>query len=92
MNRKQKIVLYASVIAIVLMTVFPPVGPYTVFRDGVDLQGHLIGGGYTQYYGFIIEDSENIRYGLFSIQYGIVAVVAGCLIYAFRNKNLKDEQ
>ena len=92
MNKKQKIILYASVTSIVLMTVFPPVGPYTVSWDGVDLQSHLIGGGHAQYFGFIIEDSENIRYGLLCIQYGIVAVVAGCLICVFRDKNLKDDQ
>jgi len=86
MNWKQKIVLCMSMIIVVLMLIFPPIGPFPVIVVVGGKEVHR----YTQYLGLLVEDYGHIRFDLLAIQYIIVAVITVGLIFMLRGK--KDEK
>ncbi|HIJ51950.1 MAG TPA: hypothetical protein HPP66_02205 [Planctomycetes bacterium] len=91
MNRKQEIVLWAGLIVIQLMIIFPPIGRLQVVSEGVEgapessaVTGRAHG------YGIIIRDYKNIRFGLLVVQLVIAAAGTVVLIYTLREKETKD--
>jgi len=91
MNRKQEIVLWAGLIVIQLMLIFPPIGRLEVTSDSVDGPlGRSTVTGFTHSYGLITRDYKNIRFGLLAAQLVIAAAGTVVLIYTLREKEPKD--
>ncbi|MBA7650477.1 hypothetical protein ES703_58283 [subsurface metagenome] len=93
MNIKQKIVLWIGIAIIVIMGLFPPwIMPITR-RYGM---GNTV--KYRKYYGydFIWAQPESslvsIDFHRLGLQWAIVGVITGGLIYSFKDKKPKDEQ
>lgn len=80
MNKIQKITLWAGIIVIVAMGLFPPVELGTFRRGG--------GGGTRIPYEFLYE-AENIKFTKLLIQWFIVAVITGGLIVCFKGEKDK---
>ena len=79
MNKIQKITLWAGIIVIVAMGLFPPVKP--IYRHPSP----------TITYRFLYE-ARDVRFTKLLTQWVIVSVVSGGLIYTFKDKKPKDEQ
>ena len=91
MNRKQEIVLWAGLIVIQLMLIFPPIGRLQVVSDGVEgAPESSTMTGWAHGYGIIIRDYKNIRFGMLAAQLVIAAAGTVVLIYTLREKEPKD--
>lgn len=103
MNREQKICLWVGIVVIVLMGIFPPTRRGFIYEahvgglrhskeeriEPLDYSFHL---GYTF---LLTAEVSDIGFGKLIVQWAVVAVVTGGLIYKFRDKKdkkLKDEQ
>lgn len=94
MNKKQKIVYWSAVIIIVLMLLFPPNAFYGLQYDfyTFDEQGVMWQHPRSDLpYGFLLA-APDINGKVLLAQCAIVIIVAGSLIYAFKDKKPKDEQ
>lgn len=93
MRREQEIALWAGLIVIQLMIIFPPVVPIEATSVGVDVQNNnFISTTWAPCYGIIVRDYKNIRVGVLAIQIVFVAAVTGVLIYTLREKEPKPQQ
>jgi len=78
MNKKQKNVLWIGIAIIVLIGIFPPgLGWQQTINNPLTI--------------FEVR-GEFISYGKLLIQWAIVAVITGGLIYAFKDKQPENEQ
>lgn len=89
MNRKQKFCLWIGIAVIVLMGIFPPVQRTTrtfeIYGNGETYE--TIG------YGFILATGGGIVvFSNLLVQWIVVSIITGGLIYAFRDKKPQDEQ
>ncbi len=92
MNRKQEMILWIGLIVIQLMIVFPPVVRLQGVSEGIDGPPESsIVTGWTQNYGVISRDSQNIRCGLLPAQVVIVAIATTALVYTLREKERKED-
>lgn len=91
-NKKQKICLWIGIAVIVLMGIFLPVGKRIISSHSRTNRGLVPDYKTIKYAFFFTAKSQEIEYGKLFGQWSIVGAVTGGLIYAFRDKKLKDEQ
>jgi len=92
MNRKQEIVIWAALIVIQLMIIFPPVRQLEQAPEGVEEPPDIsIVTGWMPGYGIIVRDYKHIRYGMLALQLIIVAAAAAGLIFILREKESEEE-
>jgi len=88
MNRKQKFCLWVGIAVIVLMGVIPPVQrtrSTSIFRG----RGRTYK---TIEYRFILDTRQGIVVSNLLVQWVVVSIITGGLIYAFKDDKPKDEQ
>ena len=85
MNWKQKICLWVGIAVIVAMGIFPPVYHHTVFSwsNGPTVRP-------PKYEFLLTATGSAIEYSKLFVQWAIIAVITGGLIYTFKDK--KDEK
>ena len=83
--RKQNFCLWAGIVAIVLMGIFPPA------RPGI-LQRPLIRGKPAHYTFLLSAKASDIAFKKLIIRWGVVGAVTFGLIYIFRDKKPKGQQ
>jgi len=87
MNEKQKIVLRIGILAIVLMTIFPPVSHNVTYQVSSD----TINSRSVTHYDFLLTaSSKNIQYNRLLLQCFIVIIITGVLIYAYKTAKRPD--
>jgi len=92
MNRKQEIVIWAALIVIQLMIIFPPVGRLEQAPEGVEEPPEMsVVTGWVPGYGIIVRDYKHIRYGMLAVQAVVVAAVSIILIPILREKEPEEE-
>ena len=85
MNKKQKLVLRAGIVIIVLMGLFPPVQMRDFFIDQ-DFPS------FTVERQFILTTECTVVLSNHVPQWFMVSIIAGGLIYALKDKKPEDEQ
>jgi hypothetical protein len=92
MNRKQEIVIWAGLIIIQLMIIFPPVRRLEQPPEGVTEPPEIsVVTGWAPGYGIIVRDYKHIRYGMLAVQIVIAAAVSAGLIPILREKESEEE-
>ncbi len=92
MNRKQEIVIWAGLIIIQLMIIFPPVRRLEQAPEGVEEPPEIsVVTGWVPGYGIIVRDYKHIRYGMLAVQIVIVAAISVILIPILREKEPEEE-
>lgn len=94
MNKKQRICLWIGIAVIVLMGIFPPV-QRTHRSFGLELYGNGNDETYetTIGYGFILATGDGaVVFSNILVQWIVVSIITGGLIYAFRDKKPQDDQ
>ena len=93
MNRKQEVVIWAGLIIIQMMIIFPPVRRLEQVPNGVEEPPDVsIVTGWAPGYGIIVRDYKHIRYGMLAIQVAIVAAISIIMIPLLREKEPKEEE
>ena len=93
MNRKQEIVIWAGLILIQMMIIFPPVRQLEQPREGVEEPPEMsVLTGWMPGYGIIVRDYKHIRYGVLAIQAVIVAAISIILIPILLEKEPEEEE
>ena len=91
MNRKQEIVIWAALIIIQLMIIFPPVRRLEQAPEGVEEPPEIsVVTGWAPGYGIIVRDYKHIRYGMLAVQIFIVAAASAGLIFILREKEPEE--
>jgi hypothetical protein len=92
MNRKQEIVVWAGLIIIQLMIIFPPVRRLEQPPEDIEEPPEIsIVTGWVPGYGIIVRDYKHIRYGILAVQVVVVAAVSVILIPILREKEPEEE-
>lgn len=92
MNRKQEIVIWAALIIIQLMIIFPPVRRLEQAPEGVEEPPEIsVVTGWMPGYGIIVRDYKHIRFGMLAVQLIIVAAASAGLIFILREKESEEE-
>ena len=93
MNRKQEILLWAALIFIQIMIIFPPVRQKEQAPDSVEGTPEISAvTGRVPGYGIIVRDYKHIRYGMLAVQAVIVAAISIILIPLLREKEPEEEE
>ena len=93
MNRKQEVVIWAGLIIIQLMIIFPPVRQLEQPTEGVEEPPEIsVVTGWAPGYGIIVRDYNHIRYGVLAVQAAIVAAISIILIPILREKEPREEE
>ena len=93
MNRKQEIVIWAGLIIIQMMIIFPPVRRLEQAPEGVEEPPEMsVVTRWVPGYGIIVRDYKHIRYGMLIVQAVIVAAVSVILIPILREKEPEEEE
>ena len=93
MNRKQEIVVWAGLIIIQLMIIFPPVRKLEPPPEGVQEPAEIsVVTNWVPGYGIIVRDYKHIRYVMLAVQTGIVAAISLILIPFLREKEPVEEE
>jgi hypothetical protein len=91
MNQKQEIVIWAALIIIQLMIIFPPVRKLERPPEGVVEPPEVsVVTGWLPGYGIIVRDYKQIRFGVLAFQVAIVAAVSAGLIFILREKEAEE--
>ena len=91
MNRKQEIVIWAALIIIQMMIIFPPVRQLEQAPEGVEESPEIsVVTGWVPGYGIIVRDYKHIRFGMLAVQIVIVAATAAGLIFILREKESEE--
>jgi hypothetical protein len=92
MNRKQEILLWAAVIIIQMMIIFPPVRRLERVHNEIEEPPEIsVVTGWVPGYGIIVRDYKHIRFGMLALQAVIVAAVTSGLIFILREKEHQEE-
>jgi hypothetical protein len=87
MNRKQEILLWAAVIIIQMMIIFPPVRKLELPHGNVEEPPEMsVVTGWVPGYGIIVRDYKHIRFGMLALQAAVVAAVTAGLLFILREK------
>lgn len=91
MNRKQEIVIWAGLIIVQLMIIFPPVRRIEQVPEGVEEPPEMsVVTGWVPGYGIIVRDYRHIRFGLLTVQIVVVAAASAGLIFSLCEKEPKE--
>jgi hypothetical protein len=91
MNRKQEIVIWAGLIIVQLMIIFPPVRRIEQVPEGVEEPPEMsVVTGWVPGYGIIVRDYRHIRFGLLTVQIAVVAAASAGLIFSLCEKEPKE--
>lgn len=92
MNRKQEIVIWAALIIIQLMIIFPPVRRLEQAPEGVEEAPEIsVVTGWAPGYGIIVRDYKHIRFGMLAVQVVIVAAASAGLLFILREQEPEEE-
>jgi hypothetical protein len=93
MNRKQEILLWAALIIIQIMIIFPPVRRIEQAPEGAEEPPEVsIVTGWVPGYGIIVRDYKHIRYGVLTVQIAVAVVLSAGLIFILREKEPQEEE
>lgn len=93
MNRKQEIVIWAAVIIIQMMIIFPPVRRLEQPPEGVKEPPEMsVVTSWVPGYGIIVRDYKYIRFGMLIGQIVIVSALSAGLIFILREKEPEEEE
>ena len=81
MNKKQLVVMWCSIVAIVLMGVFPPVE--------IPTSTNIINPSYDLHYGFLLTIRAPVYLSCLIAQWMICLALVGGMLYVFKDKNTK---
>jgi hypothetical protein len=92
MNRKQEILIWATLIIIQIMIIFPPVRRLEQAPEGVEEPPEIsVVTGWVPDYGIIVRDYKHIWYVALAVQTGIVAAISLILVPFLREKEPEEE-
>ena len=92
MNQKQEIVIWAGLIVIQLMIIFPPVRQLEQAPEGVEEPPEIsVATNWVPGYGIIVRDYKHIRYGMLAVQIIVVAAASASLIFILREQKTEEE-
>jgi hypothetical protein len=93
MNRKQEILLWAALIVIQIMIIFPPVRQIEQAPEGAEEPPESSAGtGWVPGYGIIVRDYKHIRFGMLAVQVAVVAAASAGLIFVLSEKEPEEEE